>query len=139
MMASPAPYESSAEEGSADGWSHDSLPEAETARRGELFEYQLSSPLDVCRGQSTVVPLVRRSVKTSKERIYRRDRGANPDYVVTFENTTDLVLEEGAVVLYDGHEYAGEAMLPTTAQGSTVRLAYGSDQALTCTLETSNT
>lgn len=109
--------------------------EASTSERGELFEYSLAEPLVLARGRSALVPLVSRSVQIAKERVYRTDRGRHPDLVVSFTNDTGVVLEEGAAVLYEEHDYAGEAMLPLTGKGSRVRLAYGSDQALSCTTD----
>ncbi len=109
--------------------------EANASERGELFEYSLAQPLELARGRSAMVPLVSRSVQIAKERVYRADRGRHPDLVVSFVNDTGVVLEEGAAVLYEDHDYAGEAMLPLTGKGSRVRLAYGSDQALSCRTE----
>ncbi len=110
----------------------ESHPEPNTRERGELFEYALAEPLTLKRGRSAMVPLVSRSVQIAKERVYRADRGSHPDLVVGFLNDTGVVLEEGAAVLYEIGDYAGEAMLPLTGKGSRVRLAYGSDQALVC-------
>ena len=107
---------------------------ADGAERGELFEYSLTEPLDLGRGRSAMVPLVTRAVTIVKERVYRADRGRHPDLVVSFENDTGVVLEEGAAVLYERADYAGEAMLPLTGKGSRTRLAYGSDQAIACTV-----
>lgn len=107
---------------------------AEGSERGELFEYSLTEPLDLARGRSAMVPLVSRSVRIAKERVYRADRGKHPDLVLGFTNDTGVVLEEGAAVLYEQHDYAGEAMLPLTGKGSRVRLAYGTDQAISCTV-----
>lgn len=110
----------------------DSADGADTEQRGELFEYRLTTPLTLGRGRSALLPLVSRHLKMQRERLYRPDRGPHPDLVVRFDNDTGVVLEEGAAVLYEGHEYSGEAMLPLTGKGSTTRLAYGSDQAIRC-------
>lgn len=106
--------------------------QAEVGERGELFEYSLTEPLTLARGRSALVPLVTRAVRMQKERVYRADRGRHPDLVVSFDNDTGVVLEEGATVLYEANDYAGEAMLPLTGKGSRVRLAYGTDQAISC-------
>ena len=50
------------------------------------------------------------------ERIWRDGSGPNPDIVLSFDNTSGVVLEEGPVV-YDDDSYAGESMMPYTTRG----------------------
>jgi len=107
--------------------------------RGELFEYQLSSPVSVKRGGSAMVPLAAAKPETSKQRIWRDGAGSNPDLVVRFDNDTDGVLEEGPLVVYDEGGYAGEAMLPYSARGAEVKLAYAKDLAVRCRRDSATT
>lgn len=105
---------------------------AEGADRGELFEYRVSSPVSLKRGGSAMVPLVGVRIPARKERIWRDGQPPNPDIVLTFENRTNVVLEEGPAVVYDEGSYAGEAMVPYSARGIDVRLGFAKDLAVRC-------
>ena len=107
--------------------------------RGELFEYRMDSAVSLKRGGSAMVPLATTKPKARKERIWRVGRLANPDLVLTFDNDTGLVLEEGPLVVYDEGSYAGEAMLPYSARGAEVRLAFAKDLAVRCKHSTKTT
>ncbi len=54
--------------------------------------------------------------------------------MVRFENTTNAVLEEGAVVVYEDGRYAGEAMLPYSGRTAEVQMVYAKDLAVRCAL-----
>jgi hypothetical protein len=96
--------------------------------RGELFEYRLPHAIDLKRGGSAMVPLLVKVLeKARRERIWRDGTGESPDVVLTFDNDTGAVLEEGAAVVYDEGSYAGEAMLPYSARGTKVRLGFAKD------------
>lgn len=109
-----------------------SAPEVATgADRGELFEYRLPHAIDLKRGGSAMVPLLVKVLKSAKrERIWRDGTGESPDVVLTFDNDSGAVLEEGAAVVYDEGAYAGEAMLPYSPRGATVRLGFAKDMGL---------
>ena len=98
--------------------------------RGELFEYKVGSRISLKRGGSAMVPLFASEIDGKKERIWRDGSGPSPDLVITFKNETGAVLEEGAAVVYDGSVYAGEAMVPYSARGSSVTLAFAKDLAV---------
>ncbi len=98
--------------------------------RGELFEYKVGARVSLKRGGSAMVPLFASEIDGKKERIWRAGSGASPDLVITFKNETGAVLEEGAAVVYDGSVYAGEAMVPYSARGSSVMLAFAKDLAV---------
>lgn len=107
--------------------------EVETSDRGEYFEYRLGSPLSLKRGGAAMVPLAVAPVDgVRREVVWREDRGAAPDIMLAFTNTTGVVLEEGPAVVYEHDDYAGEAMLGFTARGAEVRLAFAKDLAVRC-------
>lgn len=112
----------------------ESMPEAaaEGADRGEFFEYRVGMPVSIRRGGSAMVPLLNRAVKGRKQRIWQPGRGPHPDLMVRFENTTNAVLEEGAVVVYEEGRYAGEAMLPFSGRTAEVQMVYAKDLAVRC-------
>ncbi len=95
--------------------------------RGELFEYRVASRISIRRGGSAMVPLAVTRVPAKRERIWRSGAGPNPDIALSFTNATGLVLEEGPAVLYDEGVYAGESMLPYSARGVPVKMAFAKD------------
>lgn len=100
--------------------------------RGELFEYRVGAKVALKRGGSAMVPLFAEDVDAKKERIWRLGAPPSPDLVLTYKNSTGAVLEEGPAVIYDDDVYAGEAMLPYSARGSEVKLAFAKDLAVRC-------
>jgi hypothetical protein len=112
---------------------------ADGTDRGEHFEYRLSAPISLKRGGAAMAPmLVARLAEPSRERIWRVGSAPNPDIVLAFDNTTGVVLEEGPAVVYDGGSYSGEAMVPFTARGAGLRLAFAKDLAVRCSRTTSS-
>jgi hypothetical protein len=105
---------------------------ADLADRGELFEYKVSSPVSLKRGGSAMVPLLVSKLPADKERIWRAGPPSPPDLLVSFKNASGAVLEEGPAVVYDDDVYAGEAMVPYSARGADVKLAYAKDLAVRC-------
>lgn len=107
--------------------------------RGELFEYRVASRVSIKRGGSAMVPLLAAPLTAKKERIWRQGGPPAPDLVLSFDNTTGAVLEEGAAVVYDGDVYAGEAMVPYRVRGAAVLLAFAKDLAVRCKRESTQT
>ncbi|UJR78402.1 DUF4139 domain-containing protein [Sandaracinus amylolyticus] len=106
--------------------------------RGELFEYRIAQPITLPRGGSALAPLLAAQAHARKERIWRTGTPATPDLVLSFDNQTGAVLEEGPAVIYDEGVYAGEAMVPYTVRGASVKLAYAKDLAVRCKHESSS-
>ncbi len=100
--------------------------------RGELFEYRVAARVSLKRGGSAMVPLFSAKVGSARERLWREGGGPSPDLVLSFENDTGAVLEEGAAVVYDGDVYAGEAMVPYSARDVAVKLAFAKDLGVRC-------
>lgn len=82
-----------------------------------------------------MVPLFSSGIEAKRERLWRPGMGPSPDLVLSFTNETGAVLEEGAAVVYDGDVYAGEAMVPYSARGVEVKLAYAKDLGVRCKVE----
>ncbi|MDT5150392.1 MAG: hypothetical protein QOI01_2125 [Mycobacterium sp.] len=122
--------ESSAEMLAADSYGDDF---ADVGDHGEHFEYRVSAPISLKRGAASMVPLVVvRLEDARRERIWRDGSNSAPDIVLGFGNSAGMVLEEGPAVVYDDGSYAGEAMVPYTARGADLRLAFAKDLALGC-------
>jgi hypothetical protein len=105
---------------------------AEYADRGELFEYRVAQKVSLKRGSSAMVPLLASRIEARKERIWRDGSPISPDLVLSFTNSTGAVLEEGPTVVYDEDVYAGEAMVPYSARGAEVKLAFAKDLGVRC-------
>jgi hypothetical protein len=120
----PAPMASAMADGAANASNY--------ADRGEFFEYRVATRVSIKRGGSAMVPLLSRRIPAKKERIWRVGQAASPDLVLSFDNESGAVLEEGPAVIYADDVYAGEAMVPYSARGTKVRLAFAKDLAIRC-------
>ncbi len=120
----PAPMATAMADGAANASNY--------ADRGEFFEYRVATKVSIKRGGSAMVPLLARRIPAKKERIWRVGQIASPDLVLSFDNASGAVLEEGPAVVYADDVYAGEAMVPYSARETKVRLAYAKDLAIRC-------
>jgi hypothetical protein len=92
---------------------------------GELFQYNITTPVTVGRGQSAMVPIVSADVAFKKDLIYSGAKLAgHPVAAVRLTNTTGLVLERGPATVLEKGEYVGEAILPFTAEGGELVVTY---------------
>lgn len=92
---------------------------------GELFQYNVSVPVTVGRGQSAMVPIVSSRLGVKKDLIYNGAKMAtHPVATIRFNNYTGLTLERGPVTVLDSGEYVGEAVLPFTADGAEAVISY---------------
>lgn len=118
-------------EATSGGVYEDAVDDVETSDRGEYFEYRLTTPVSMKRGGAAMIPLAVAPVDAvRREVVWREERGPSPDIVLTFTNTTGVVLEEGPAVVYEQGGYAGEAMLDFTSRGAEARLAFAKDLAV---------
>jgi len=106
---------------------------AATARKaGELFQYQIRTPVTIPRQQSAMIPIVTDAVKAQKLDVYNPDVDSeNPENAVDLTNTTDLHLKAGPVTIFDGGSYAGDARMPDVEPGGTQLLTYAVDLGIT--------
>lgn len=96
--------------------------------QGEFFSYVVGSPVTVRRGRSAMVPILQAQLEFRKERIYNgRKQPRNPVITARFVNDTGLTLERGPLTVIEAGEYAGDAMVPFTAPGGDIFLAYAVD------------
>lgn len=105
---------------------------ASYADRGEFFEYRVATKVSLRRGGSAMVPLLAKRLPAKKERIWRLGTSPSPDLVLSFDNASGAVLEEGPAVVYADDVYAGEAMVPYSARDTAVRLAFAKDLGVRC-------
>ncbi len=92
---------------------------------GELFQYNVSAPVTVGRGQSAMVPIVSSKLAFKKDLIYNGAKMAtHPVATIRFKNRAGLTLERGPVTVLEKGEYVGEAVLPFTADKAEAVISY---------------
>jgi hypothetical protein len=93
--------------------------------RGELFAYEVTTPVSVERGKSAMVPIVSAQLPARRELLYNgRKQPTHPVAVLRIADSGALTLERGpATVLVEG-DYAGEAVLPFTPAGGEIIVSY---------------
>jgi hypothetical protein len=92
---------------------------------GELFQYNVAVPVTVGRGQSAMAPIVSSQLGYKKDLLYNGAKmPTHPVATVRLKNTTGLTLERGPVTVLESGEYAGEAILPFTADQGEVVISY---------------
>jgi hypothetical protein len=130
MAAAPAPAAKrsrtmvlSAEEPTTERLSMDMLESSTVAasageERGALFQYRVTHPVSVARGQSAMVPIVGQRLEGRKELLYNGQKlPKHPVASLRMRNETGLTLERGPVTVIEEGDYAGEAVLPFTRAG----------------------
>lgn len=92
---------------------------------GELFQYNIGTPVTVGRGQSAMVPIVSAELASKKDLLYNGTKmAAHPVATLRLRNESGLTLERGPVTVIEEGEYVGEAVLPFTASGGEIVAPY---------------
>lgn len=100
-------------------------PQAETKDAGEFFQYIVTTPVSVKRGDSALVPIIGSNVKYDRELLYNRQKlPDHPVVAMRFVNDTGLTLERGPVTIVEDSDYKGEAVVPFTKNGTEIFLPY---------------
>lgn len=107
--------------------------EAQTVTRemGELFEYRIDRPVTIGRNRSSLVPIVAVEVEGLAVDVYNeKSRPENPMSGIRLINTTGLTLEGGPLTVFQGGNYAGEALARTIKPGEQRYITYAVDLGL---------
>ncbi len=93
---------------------------------GELFQYVITTPVTVGRGQSAMVPIVSSDLRLPQRSAlqWSQDGRRTPWLRCDWRTRQGLTLERGPVTVIDGGEYVGEALLPFTAAGGEIVVPY---------------
>ena len=95
---------------------------------GEVFQYQLESPVTVARQRSAMLPIIGAGVEGRRVSIFSpADGSKHPMRGVEMVNSTKLQLIPGPISVYDGGAYAGDAQIGQVAAGEKRLLAYAVD------------
>jgi hypothetical protein len=100
-------------------------PAAEAKEAGEFFQYVVTAPVSVKRGESALVPIIGSDISYQRELLYNGTKlPAHPVMALRFANTTGLTFERGPVTVVEDGDYKGEAVVPFTKDGNEVYLPY---------------
>jgi len=92
---------------------------------GETFQYIVTAPVTVKRGESALVPIIGSEVQYERELLYNRAKlPDHPVAAIRFTNSSGLTLERGPVTVVEDGDYRGEAVLPFTKENNEVYLPY---------------
>ncbi len=107
-------------------------PAASGEALGELFQYNITTPVTVRRGQSAMVPIIAADLPYRKELLYNGQQlPAHPVATMRFHNGSGLTLERGPVTVIDSGEYVGEAILPFTSREGDFNVPYAVELGVT--------
>jgi hypothetical protein len=107
---------------------------------GALFSYEFPGRVNVRKGESVMLPFVQTAVSAERLMIFseRQPVKDHPMLALELDNDSGVTLDGGPVTVFDGGEYAGEALFDTTIKGEKRLLSYGVDLGTSLRLEPSS-
>lgn len=139
--AAPAPQARAFRGGGTIAQAKEATPHttAEAKEAGEFFQYVVSTPVSVKRGESALVPIIGSMLDYQRELLYNGAKlPTHPVAALRFKNVTGLTLERGPVTIVEDQDYKGEAVVPFTKDGGEVYLAYAVELGVKITESTSS-
>ncbi|MDR0579566.1 MAG: hypothetical protein LBG21_03080 [Campylobacteraceae bacterium] len=109
---------------------------------GEQFVFTLKNPVTLERGQSAMFPFVQGDIKARKVSIFTHiPQGINVNPSLGAELTNDLgvKLPAGAISVYEGGTFAGDALIEFFGQNEKRLISYGDDLEIKGTVSSSST
>ena len=101
---------------------------AEATEAGELFKYEIRTPVTIARQKSAMLPIVNEAVEFEKLSIFNQSvHGKHPLNGLYLTNSTKLHLMQGPVTVFDGGVYAGDAQLDDMSPGEKRLISYAVD------------
>jgi chorismate mutase len=95
---------------------------------GELFQYQIETPVTLQRQRSAMLPIVNSDVKGEKVSIYNAAvQAKHPLNGLRLTNSTELHLMQGPITVFDGGAYAGDARIEDLPPKSERLISYALD------------
>ncbi len=105
------------------------LAAASGERVGELFQYDITQPVTIPRQKSAMIPIIATD-KLSGEKVDLYNAQSNAQHPLSafrLKNTSGLHLMAGALTVFDGGAYAGDALLDDLAPGDERLVTYALD------------
>lgn len=104
--------------------------QAASVSAGELFAFTPSKPITLERQHSTMIPLAFAALSAEKCSVFSSipyKQRVSPKFCLKIENTSGLKLPAGPITVFDGGEYAGDALLEFLPEHEKRLIAYGDD------------
>ncbi len=102
--------------------------QAQAVETGEVFQYELVSPVTIQRQRSSMLPIITSSIDGRRLSIFNRADGSeHPMRGVELTNSTAAQLLPGPVAVFDTGIYAGDAQIGHVSPGDKRLLAYAVD------------
>lgn len=116
------------------------MAQARTVESGEVFQYELKTPVTIPRQQSAMLPIINQGVTGRRVSIFSRNDGSeHPMRGLEVTNSTDLQLLPGPVSVFDGNAYAGDATIGHVGPGQKRLLSYAVDLDVSTIVEDKST
>lgn len=111
--------------GSLEDFSTSAAVSTESKDSGEFFQYIVTTPVSVKRGESALVPIIGSDLEYNRELLYNGQKlPTHPVAALRFKNTSGLTLERGPITVVEDGDYKGEAVVPFTKDKNEVYLPY---------------
>jgi hypothetical protein len=94
---------------------------------GDLFEYRLAQPVTIRKNESAMLPFLQQTIEARKLLIYSSHASPHPTNAAELTNTSGKTLDGGPITIYDGGNYAGEALMETLKGGDKRLISYAVD------------
>lgn len=95
---------------------------------GEMFRYEIATPVSLERSRSAMLPIVNESVKGEKLAIYNAEQHVkHPFHGLRLKNSTELHLMQGPITVFDDGAYAGDAQIQDLQPGTERLISYALD------------
>ncbi len=94
---------------------------------GELFQYQIATPVTLSRQRSAMLPIVQHELEVQRVSIYGSGHPKHPMLGLRFKNTSEAFLMQGPITVFEQASYAGDARLGDTPQGAARLVSYALD------------
>jgi hypothetical protein len=105
--------------------------QASGEKAGELFRYNITTPVTLPRQQAAMIPVIAQDVDGTKVSLYNADTGPRfPLNAFRLKNNTTLHLKGGPVTVFDDGVYAGDARMEDIPPGDARLVTYAVDLAV---------
>jgi hypothetical protein len=101
---------------------------ASAERAGELFQFTIRTPVTLPRRQSAMLPLINNPIAAEKLSIYTLGQSSqHPLNGARIRNDSGLQLPGGPITVFDGGNYAGDALMSTFIPDDRRLISYAVD------------
>jgi hypothetical protein len=117
---------------------------AQAQAQGEQFEFTLKKPVTLGRRQSAMLPIFEGAIKARPVFVFSGERAAaagaiHPAVSAELTNSSGIKLPAGAITVFDGGTYAGDALLDFFNENEKRLISYGEDLSMSGSVAPSTT